>query len=209
MFGLFKKDCAAITSLQYELIAIAAGVAALAVADSLRNQSSKWGKGELKPLFRETLAFSICLAQMRMQRRFKVKSDADVLSIVKELVRQLRSLPVRESAEGGDAMVLTQEILRNATDGEFIEHVTNYARRNYHALDITDHALEVFCTITGQAPNIVKGAGWTMALLMFQMRIGPMLFEKLELDEPMAVVLATARDGCKLIMDKVDNVVWR
>jgi hypothetical protein len=67
--------------------------------------------------------------------------------------------------------------------------------------------VEAFCKVTGQIPSIIKGAGWTMALLMFQIRVSGFLLEDAELPKRLLPMLATAREGCQFMMKKFDQAL--
>ncbi len=117
MFGLFKRNFSEIDSLKYLMIAVSASGNALGVTQSLFAQSSKKDGATFMALYMETLAFAVCLAQMRIQKRYKVKEDHDVVTIVQELQKQLGELPVIDSTAHG--IGVTRKMLDNATTDAF------------------------------------------------------------------------------------------
>ena len=82
-----------------------------------------------------------------------------------------------------------------------------YCARDYRAIGITDEALESLCRITQQSPSIAKGAGWTMVLLMFQIRSTTVLLDQSENSQQVPLLLTAAREGCQFMMDNFDHVL--
>jgi galactitol-specific phosphotransferase system IIB component len=207
MFGLFKGDFGEIDSFKYQMIAVSASTNALAVTMTIMAHSSRQDEETLMLLYNETLAFAVCLAQMRIQKKFKLNDGHDIVTIIQELQRQFRDLPVPRSIPRGQDIAVTRNMLDNATTDGFFERAAYYAARDYHALKVTDEAVEAFCGITRQVPSIITGAGWTMALLIFQIRTTGFLLQESELPERLPAILNAAREGCQFMMDKFDHVL--
>jgi len=189
------------------MIAALVSTNALAVTMTMLAQSSKRDEETFMRLYNEVLAFAVCLAQMRIQKKFRIKNGRDILAIVQEILQQFRDLPVPREIPKGLDIAVTRDMLDTATTEAFLERVVYYATRNYRALGITDEALEAFCKITRQIPSVIKGAGWTMVLLMFQIRTAGFLLEESELPHRLLPMLSAAREGCQFIMDKCDHVL--
>ncbi len=67
--------------------------------------------------------------------------------------------------------------------------------------------LEAYCKMTGNIPRIVKGAGWSMALLIFQIRTSGFLLGAEELEHRLLPMLASAREGCQFMMEEFDHML--
>lgn len=207
MFGLFKRNLSEIDSLKYQMLAVSASTTALTVTATLLAQSSKRDGKTFMRLYTEALIFAVCLVQMGIQKKFKLKDGNDIVTIIQQLQQQFRELPVPEETPESQDMAVTRGMLDIANTDEFFEAVSCYAARDYKAMGITDESVEAFCRVTGQMPTIIRGAGWTMALLMFQIRMSGILLEDSELPQRLLPTLTTAREGCQFMMDKFDRVL--
>jgi len=207
MFALFKRNLTEIDSSKYQKLAVSANSNALTATAALLAESSKRGEEIFMLLYNDVLAFAVCLAQMSVQKKFKLKDTTDFVAIVRTLQQQFRELPVPIAVPNAQFIAVTRNMLDNATTDAFPERVRNYACRNYRALAITDDALEAFCKVTGHTPSVIKSAGWTLALLIFQIRVSLFILEEAEFQLRLLPMLATAQKGCQFMMGQFDHIL--
>jgi hypothetical protein len=207
MFGFFKRNLSEIDALKYQMLAVSTSATALTVTTSLLAQSSKRDGKTVMRLYAESLIFAVCLAQMTVQKKYKLKDGNDIVTIIQELQQQIRELPAPTEIPENQEMALTRGMLDIANTDEFFEAVSYYAARDYEGMGITDEGVEAFCKATCQIPSIIKGAGWTMALLMFQIRVSGFLLEDADLPQRLLPMLTTAREGCQFMMKQFDHVL--
>lgn len=207
MFGLFKRNLSEIDSGKYQKLAISTSSNALVVTITLLAHSSNPSEKTFMLLYNEVLALAVCLAQMSVQNAFRLKDGNDIVAIIQEMQRQFRELPAPTMVPEGQHLAVTRTMLDNATTDDFFELVAYYTARDYRALAITDEALGAFCNITEQIPGIIKGAGWTLALLIFQIRVSSFLLEDTDPPQRLLPLIKTAREGCQFMMEKFDRLL--
>ncbi len=209
MLGLFRRNFKEFDHSKYYLIAVSASANALAVTMQMLAECPRRDEKTFMVLYNEVLAFAVCLAQMRIQKRYKLNSGDDVLTIIAALQQQFREFPAPETILPGQDLAVTRNMLENATTYDFFERVSQYAARDYNALAITDEALVSFCKVTKQNPSIIKGAGWTMALLVFQIRTSVYLLSESEFPQRLQPMLRITTEGCRFMMDNLDRLIRR
>src|SRR5258706_14851125 len=101
-------------------------------------------------LYNEVLAFALCLAQMSIQKNFKLRDHNDLVTAIFAMQEAVKNLPAPKSLPSGDEIVVTRNMLDNVASDEFIERVAHYSARDYKSLEIPDEMLEAFCNMTGQ-----------------------------------------------------------
>jgi hypothetical protein len=209
VFGLFKKSFGDFNESRYFLLASAASINSLSVTLGLLRCSSKEDERTFMLLYNEVLAFSVCLGQMMIQKKYKLRDHTDIITIIQQFQEQFAEMPVPSSIPPGQDITVTRNMLENATTEEFFERVALYAARDYRGLQITDEALAAVCKMTGQVPAIIKGAGWTMALLIFQIRTSTYLLEESEMAERITPMMGAVREGCQFMMEKFEGILSR
>ena len=208
MFGFFKPKFTEIGALKYQMLAVSVTGTALGVTMNVLPQSSRREGPVVVLLYNEVLAFAVCLAQMRIQKKYKVNDGHEGLTIINTLLSQIRDLPVPDGDFLGLDGARIRAMLDETTSDAFFEVLSCYVARDYKALGINDNSIAAFCGITRQMPSVIKGAGWTMALLMFQIRTAGLLFEdESEISQGLLPMLNAAREGCQVMMDQFDHVL--
>src|SRR2546426_3851651 len=120
MFGLFKRNLTEIDSLKYQMLAVSASSNALGVTMTIMSRCSKTDEKTFMLFYNEVLVFAVCLAQMAIQKRFKLNGPHDIVAIIHELQRQFRELSCPSVIAKGQDIAVTRNMLDNAaTEGFF------------------------------------------------------------------------------------------
>lgn len=207
MFGLFKRNFAQIDPANYQMLAVSASTTALTMTTMLLSHTSDREETFLNLLYNDTLALAVCLAQMSIQKKYKLEHGNDVLHVIRELQQQFRQIPATRTVFDGQEVLITRQMLDDATTEDFFEKVAILSARDYKSFWITEEDIEFFCKITGQIPSIIRGAGWTMALLMFQIKASRYVFKEPQAKDELLPFLEKTRDGCRFMMEKLERAL--
>jgi hypothetical protein len=131
-------------SLKYQMLAVSTSATALSVTMTLLAQSSKSDGKTFTRLYTESLIFAVCLAQMAIQNKYKLRDGNDIVTIIQELQQQIRELPVPNEIPENQEVTLTRGMLDIANTDEFFEAVSFYSARDYEGMGITDEGWRLF-----------------------------------------------------------------
>ena len=126
MFGFLKRNLREIDSLKYQFLAVSASSNALALTIAMIAHSSSRKEETFMEIYQEALAFAVCLAQMRIQKRFRINDGHNIVEIVQEIQQQFRDLPVPRTIPPGQDFAVTRNILDNATTDGLLDLILFY-----------------------------------------------------------------------------------
>jgi hypothetical protein len=200
ILGLFKRNPEELNDFSYMILAHSVVGQSYAVSSGLAYETDKPDSLKLMKLFRDTLSFSLCLLQMVLQKRFAIKEPELLLDFIKSILTQFAQFPDRDIPEGEPAVNLRMLENIRVFDDDFLEQTLFYSARAYHSLGITEEGFSSFCRMSGVSPTVLRGAGWTLALVIYQIRVSCILLESTELTRRLPQTRRLCYDACQLMM---------
>jgi len=209
MFGLFKKSLSKLDQQHFYVLGAYTAAHSYHFADAamtMEDMVSTNTQNTFDCLLNESFAFNICLVQMGVQRRFKLESNEHILQIVLKVRDELLSSPIPQLKSEFKATKAQMLLL---ADNRSLNKIIDYVNRDIASLDITETEINESCQITGQSPSIIRGAGWTLALLMHQIRVSRLSIEDFSFGahDKRLRLYWLAQEMCNLCRQKIDHIL--